>query len=366
MSEPATDIAPAAADQAVHGGVSVGDAVHHRAGAAGRVDDALPRLGFLGVGWIGRHRMRAVVESGHATVAALADTSAAAVADARRSAPDAPCVESFEELLELDLDGVVIATPSALHADQAVRALERGLAVFCQKPLARTAIEARRVVDAARAADRLLGVDLSYRHTDGMRRIGDLVSRGELGEIFAVELVFHNAYGPDKPWFYDPALSGGGCVIDLGVHLVDLALRALGFPEVAEVRSELFSRGAPLRDPSSQVEDYATATVRLASDAVVRLACSWRLHAGRECVIEATFHGTEGGAALRNVNGSFYDFRAERFRGTTRELLSVPPDDWGGRAAVAWTARLAAGNRFDPSCEEHVRTAAVLDSIYGR
>jgi predicted dehydrogenase len=48
--------------------------------------------------------------------------------------------------------------------------------------------------------------------------------------VFAVDLVFHNAYGPDKPWFYDPELSGGGCVMDLGVHLVDLALWSLDFP----------------------------------------------------------------------------------------------------------------------------------------
>jgi len=81
----------------------------------------------------------------------------------------------------------VIATPSALHAEQSFRALERGAAVFCQKPLGRTAAEARSVVDAARAADRLLAVDLSYRFTDGMRRIREVVRSGELGRLFAGE-----------------------------------------------------------------------------------------------------------------------------------------------------------------------------------
>jgi predicted dehydrogenase len=60
---------------------------------------------------------------------------------------------------------------------------------------------------------------------------------GELGRVFAVDLVFHNAYGPDKPWFYDPELAGGGCVMDLGVHLVDLALWSLDFPGVTAVTS---------------------------------------------------------------------------------------------------------------------------------
>src|SRR5205085_415527 len=127
-------------------------------------------------------------------------------------------------LCELDLDGLVIATPSASHAVQARAALERGIAVFCQKPLARTAAETASVVEAARAANRLLGVDLSYRHTEAMRHIGALARSGELGDIYAIDLVFHNAYGPDKAWFRDVKLSGGGCVIDLGTHLVDLAL----------------------------------------------------------------------------------------------------------------------------------------------
>ena len=96
----------------------------------------------------------------------------------RRLAPGARLVSTLDELLDLGLDGVVIATPSALHAAQSIRALERGAAVFCQKPLGRTAAEARAVVDAARAADRLLGVDLSYRFTEGMRRIREIVRAG--------------------------------------------------------------------------------------------------------------------------------------------------------------------------------------------
>src|SRR5207237_4413923 len=119
---------------------------------------------------------------------------------------------SFDDLLDGDADAIVIATPSAMHAEQAIAALERGKAVFCQKPLGRNADETRRVVDAARANDRLLGVDLSYRFTDALLKVRDVVQSGELGEIFAADLVFHNAYGPDKRWFYDPKLSGGGCV----------------------------------------------------------------------------------------------------------------------------------------------------------
>ncbi|MEE1655317.1 Gfo/Idh/MocA family oxidoreductase [Microvirga sp. CF3062] len=327
---------------------------------------ARPRIGFLGVGWIGRHRMQAILGTGAVDVAAIADASPEMASEATKLAPDARLVSTLDEILDLGVDGVVIATPSAMHAEQSIRALERGVAVFCQKPLGRTVAEVQAVVDAARNADRLLCVDLSYRFTDGMRRIREIIDSGELGHIYAVDLVFHNAYGPDKPWFYDPALSGGGCVMDLGVHLVDLALWGLNNPGIGSVTGKLFAGGAPLKDIASQVEDYAVATAELETGAVVQLACSWRLQAGCDAVISATFYGTQGGVSLRNVNGSFYDFTAERYRGTSREALTSPPDEWGGRAAADWASRLAAGERFDSAAEQLVDVARVLDRIYGR
>lgn len=322
-----------------------------------------PRVGFLGTGWIGRHRMEAMVATGSIEVAAICDPSEECLADARALAPEAQVAPSLDAMLALGLDGVVIATPSALHAEQSIAALRAGAAVFCQKPLGRSAPETQAVIDAARAADRLLGVDLSYRHTQGMQAIATLVRDGSLGEVFAVDLTFHNAYGPGKPWFFDPAQSGGGCVIDLGVHLVDLALWTLGFPEVADVQATLLAGGRPLQP--GQVEDYATARFT-AGGADVRLACSWNLNAGRDAVIEAAFYGTRGGAALRNVAGSFYDFTAQHFTGTHARTLAEPPDSWGARSAAIWAQQLAVSPGFDPDSERLVQSADVLDRIYGR
>jgi predicted dehydrogenase len=325
-----------------------------------------PRLGFLGVGWIGRHRMEAISKSGAAEVVAIADSVSDVALQAASNVPDARIVASLDELLQADIDGIVIATPSALHAEQAILALRHGLAVFCQKPLARTEDEAVKIIEAARKADRLLGVDLSYRFTEGMRKSYELIHTGALGDIYAVNLVFHNAYGPDKPWFYDPKLSGGGCLIDLGIHLVDLALWVLDFPRVVDVSSHLFAQGAYLNGRTDKVEDYAVAQLSLDDGVVVQLACSWKLHAGCDCVIEASFYGTKGGARFRNINGSFYDFVAEQFQGTAQQILSSPPDDWGGRAAVDWASRLRADNGFDPSVLQYVQVASVFDRIYGR
>jgi predicted dehydrogenase len=299
-----------------------------------------PRLGFLGVGWIGRNRLEAIERAGAGVAAAVYDPAVDGTA------------RSYEELLDAGLDGIVIATPSALHAEQALAALERGLPVFVQKPLGRTAAETRTVVEAAREANVLLGVDLSYRHAEAFAAAREAVGSGAIGEVFAAELSFHNAYGPDKAWFRDPELSGGGCLIDLGTHLVDLAVWALDL-QPHDVRARLHG------DP---VETWATAELDH-----VRLACSWNLHAGEDARIEATFHGTDGGVRVANVGGSFYDFRCELFRGTSRVTLVDPPDAWPGRAAVAWASRVASGDGFDAAAgAELVRVAEILDRMYGR
>jgi predicted dehydrogenase len=325
---------------------------------------AKPRLGFLGVGWIGRHRLEAIAKSDFAEIAAIADTARDLTAAALEIAPGAAVLDSLDDLVEVGLDGVVIATPSALHAEQAIAALERGIPVFCQKPLGRTTEENQRVIDAARAANVLLGVDLSYRFTRGVRAIHQLCREGELGEIFAVDLIFHNAYGPDKPWFYDWKQSGGGCVMDLGIHLVDLALWNLNFPNVRTVTSRLFAQGKPIRGRCEAVEDYAIARLDLDNGATIRLACSWKLPAGCDAIISASFYGTQGGAEFKNVDGSFYDFTARRLRGTKPETLSCAPEKWGGRAAVDWAQRLANGEKFDPEIENLVHVARTLDRIY--
>jgi predicted dehydrogenase len=323
---------------------------------------AKPRLAFLGVGWIGRLRLQALIESGCADVVAIADPSPEMLTMAHPLVPNAWSSDSLADLLSLEPDGLVIATPSALHAAQCIAALERGVSVFCQKPLGRNAKETTAVVSMARRADRLLDVDFSYRHTRAALALRDLVRSGELGDIYGARLTFHNAYGPDKPWYLDRTQSGGGCLVDLGIHLVDLALWLLP-GSVQDARGRLFAKGKRLARSSPEVEDYATASIDLASGANVDLVCSWHAHAGRDAVIEVELYGSQGGARLCNEGGSFYDFSAYRMQGTTQQRLVEPPDAWGGRALVKWAQRLAESRAFDSKAEDIVATAQVLDLI---
>jgi predicted dehydrogenase len=327
-----------------------------------------PRLAFVGLGWIGVHRLNAIAASDEVEIAALYDEQRDACEAASQIAPNATIISSYDEILEDSIDGVVIATPNAFHVTQTVAALRAGISVFCQKPLGCNVPEVWQAVSAARESDCLLGVDFSYRFIPGMQQIRKLVQDGELGQIFSVDLKFHNGYGPDKKWFYERAASGGGCVLDLGIHLIDLALWTLDFPRVADVTSALFHQGNALKQPYREVEDYAVARMRTVNDVIMNLTCSWNLHVGADAEIEVCFYGTNGAASLRNVDGSFFDFAAERYQRSQRERLYETGSDqnWGGLAALDWCRRLAQGEKFSAHTEEFLSSAAVIDRIYAR
>ena len=153
----------------------------------------------------------------------------------------------------------MIATPAALHVEQACAALEQRPRRVLPEAARRSTRRAPDASSTPRGTPTACWASTSrYRHTEAARRVRELVADGALGDVLAVDLVFHNAYGPDKAWFSDPALAGGGCVLDLGVHLVDLALWTLGGPGVRDrcarprLRGRHVSRTTPQRSSSSR------------------------------------------------------------------------------------------------------------------
>lgn len=323
-----------------------------------------PRLGFLGLGWIGRRRLEAVAEADVADIAVLADPLIGSIEELAGIAPDALRVETLDALLGEPLDGVVIATPSAQHAQQAEICLDRGLAVFCQKPLARTRDEVEALVAAARAADRLLSVDMCYRETAALCAIKRLVGAGALGSIYAADFVFHNAYGPGQDWYYARHVSGGGCVLDLGIHLLDQLHWLLGWRDLRVAHRQLLHRGRPWAIDDDTVEDFAHIVFEGPGGALARVTCSWRAPAGRDACLTLELFGTGGGARMSNVGGSFYDFVAERLDSRHATVIAAPPDDWGGRAVVRWAQAIADGGGYSSSCESQVTVAGWIDEIY--
>jgi len=321
-----------------------------------------PRLAFLGLGWIGRQRAEALAASGAAHIVAFADADATRAAALLDRHPGARAVTSQQALGADELDGIVIATPSALHEAQALAALDRGLAVFCQKPVAIDAAGTRRVIARAASRDRLLGADFSYREVTGLRELRERLRNRELGTIVAIDLTFHNAYAPAAAWSNDIRLAGGGCLLDLGIHLLDLASWLQDFPALEVHDARLYAGGRVLDSPGT-VEDFAAATLVQPTGAVVRLACSWHLHAGQGAIIEVALHGSRGGAMLRNVAGSFLDLELSLTTGDQRRVLGRD-EAWGPRALLDWTRRLAADPRFDEHAWHFGASAQAIDAIY--
>lgn len=324
-----------------------------------------PKIGFLGLGWIGKNRLEAIRKSGLTDVVALCDPFVNET-DAYCKANSFKNSGIYENLLDEDLDGIVIATPSALHKEHAMKAMQRGMSVFCQKPLACNLEQTKALVDLAREKDLLLMADMSYRYTEALMNIKKRIDAGELGDVFAAHLTFHNAYGPDKSWYYDPALSGGGCVMDLGVHLIDALFWMFPALSVRKLSSRLLSKGIPIKNPAKETEDYSMVHIDFTSGFSAQVNCSWNLSAGRDAVIELQFYGTKGGASFSNINGYFYDFKAELFKGTKSQILSAPPDDWGGKAAIHWATLLAEEKKYKDNTADYLKTAETLDLIYGR
>ena len=326
-----------------------------------------PRLGFAGLGWIGGQRMQVVAASGSADVAAICEPDRTRAREALSTLQHPPAVCSrFAELVRQPLDGIVIATPNALHEEQAAAAMARGIAVFVQKPVALSRAGTEKLVELAERRGLALGVDWSYRWLAGMVELKRRIEAGEIGTITAAELCFHNAYGPDAAWYYDLERSGGGCLLDLGCHLLDLCHWLLGARDPVEVRARCFRDGRRLEPPIAEPEDLVLADIDYASGLHAHLACSWRASVGRGAVIGCRIFGTDGGAELRNVGGSFYDFEVLLNRGDTCERLGGPPDPWPGRALLDWAARLRDGKDPGEDLAPLAATAGVIDRIYGR
>jgi predicted dehydrogenase len=309
-----------------------------------------PRLGFLGVGWIGRNRMEAIAMDGAAEIVAIADADPQ-MRDAARAGAGRGIARLLDALLDLRA-----GRPGDRHAERAARAAGRsgaraGIAVFCQKPLARTAAETRSVIDAARQGRPAAGRGpVVPAHRRRCSASANAWWPATIGEVYAVDLVFHNAYGPDKPWFRDPLLSGGGCVIDLGIHMVDLALWTLGFPRVQSVSSRLHAGGRKLALPSAEVEDHAVAQIDLANGCVVRLACSWNLPAAAMRSSRRTF--TAPAAAPRCATSTARSTTSSPSASTARAHAARRSARRLGRPrGGALGARAGGGGRFDPEIE---------------
>ncbi len=211
------------------------------------------RLALVGLGFIGQAHFRVHREASGVDLVAVCDKLPERVAEqvpslAGNLGGDPTPLDlsalarftSFEELLAAGgLDCVDLCTPTFLHADMAVQALEAGLHVICEKPMALSVPECQRMIDAARANDRFLFIAQCIRFWPAYEVAADLVARGALGRIVSAKFTRLSAtpVWSESNWILDPALSGGA-LLDLHIHDVDFIASVFGTPPA------VFSRAA--------------------------------------------------------------------------------------------------------------------------
>jgi predicted dehydrogenase len=197
------------------------------------------RLALLGCGWVADMHARAAAECG-ATVVGVANYQ---LESAERFASEHGIERVTTDWRALasadDVDAVAVCTPNALHAEQSIAALAAGKHVLCEKPMATTSADGESMLAAAAQHDRLLLVLHPWRHHPAVIAVREAIVAGELGRIVRTHgYGVHADWGPSG-WFTDPALAGGGALVDMGIHAIDTARFLLGEPEAQRVAASI-------------------------------------------------------------------------------------------------------------------------------
>jgi predicted dehydrogenase len=271
------------------------------------------KVGVVGIGWAGQQHMKAYAAMDGVElvgIAGLEDEVRRELA-AEFGVPHA--VADWEDLLDIEgLEAISVAVPTFLHAPIAIAALERGLHVLSEKPIALNGDEATQMVAAARTAGRVLDVAFNHRRRGDVQKLRAMIEEGRLGRTYYAKAWWLRRTGIPTPgsWFTRSELAGGGPLVDIGVHVLDFALYLLGNPAVKSVSASTYDLlgtngfgGSPESKKSGaggsftfDVEDLATVFIRLADGGTLLLEASWAMHRADGDQFGATLYGTEGGA----------------------------------------------------------------------
>ncbi|WP_307613368.1 Gfo/Idh/MocA family protein [Pseudarthrobacter sp. W1I19] len=278
------------------------------------------RVGVVGIGWAGQQHLKAYKALDGVSIVSLAgmEQELRGSLQAEYSIPHA--FADWKDMLEHGgLDAISVAVPTFLHAPIAVAALERGIHVLSEKPIARNAAEGEAMVDAARKAGRVLDVAFNHRRRGDIQALKGVIDDGGLGRPYYAKASWLRRSGIPTlgSWFTNPELAGGGPLADIGVHALDYALHLLGEPKVVAVsaatHSELGPQGrgggkeysALASSHAFDVEDFATAFLRLEGGGTLLIEASWATYRETDDLLDFTIYGTDGGAELKVQGAPF-------------------------------------------------------------
>ncbi len=238
----------------------------------------ITRLGFVGLGIMGRDLLKPAVENSNARVAALCDIDPGACEQARTIAADAAVFDNYSEMLEAGgLDGVVVATPQYLHAEMSIAALKAGYHVFCEKPMAMNVDECEAMIAASKRTGKGLMIGQVLRYITVYRYVLEEARSGKYGAPVAMRTI--RSMGPwDEPWIKPWRLkyeTSGGILPEVNIHEIDLMLNILGEPVSVCALGDNFSY------EDVDYEDFMTFQITFANGAIGDATSSCSDYLGR-------------------------------------------------------------------------------------
>jgi len=277
----------------------------------------------------------------------------------------------YEEMLStLKPDAALVCTPNRFHAAATVTALRTGCHVFCEKPPAMNKEEVRRMMVASRKSGRILSFNFNYRYRREAIAIKKFVDNGDLGEVYHCEGNFLRRRGvPGWGSFSSKEIQGGGPLMDIGVHMLDLALFMMGFPEPESVTASTYckignKKGVGLMgswDPGKfKVEDSAFGFVKFTNGASLILKTAFALNMKDRSNVNLQIFGDKAGATV---------FPPEVFTEIHGELadISLPfveDDNCYMRSLGAFFDRCREGSSEFPTPEQAYLLQSLLDAFY--
>jgi predicted dehydrogenase len=344
------------------------------------------RAAVVGLGWAGQQHMAAYAAMPDVDLVGLAGMEAEALRELgeRFGVPPERRFSSWQDLLSSgELDVLSIAAPTTLHRSIATAALDAGIHVLSEKPLAENSAMGREMVTAAVRNDRVLDVSFNHRRRGVVKALKQVIDDGRLGTIYYVKAGWLRRQGIPTlgSWFTRRATAGGGPMMDLGVHMLDIVLHLLGEPQVRTVTAATYAEFGPrgrggsvsttmaktgVTDGEFDVEDLSTAFLRLAGGATLLLECSWAQWVPEDlCYV--TVYGGDGGAGIEWVPATpkrFLTVWTEQAGEPEVLRPPVPPDGEHAEAVADFLAQVRSPGSPPVRGHAALALAEVVDACY--
>ncbi len=330
------------------------------------------RVGVIGLG-MGRNHIKGFQRHEKADVVAIADVDEAKLKQVGEEYGVKKSFRSGEELIEnaskLDLDIISVATPNKFHCGLSIASMQAGCHVLCEKPLAMNAGEGREMEKVSQETGCRLMVNFSFRFKDAAQALKRQVDAGRLGDIYYARTVWLRRRGMPGfgGWFGQKALSGGGPLIDLGVHRIDLALWLMGYPDPTYVLGSTYDHIAQevarKEKKDFDVEDLAVAMVKFDNNATLVAEASWASNIEEKGLQEIRLMGTEGGLLYNNTHKKdaelYYESEGDHYNACLNAVGSPAPS-----AMEHFVDCILNDKPHIASVREGVVVMELLDAIY--